>query len=259
MKSCQDVDRCMTEYVDGELASSERRAVDAHLDACAPCRERGRIERAARALLKERAATLTPPAPVALEARCRAVAASPVAAASVAPAARLGRRWRAPLSLAAAAVVIVAVTVGFLRFSGQAGPVVAAELALDHTTCFALAGDVSEPAELASLERSFEQQYGWRAGIPAGLEAPGVELLEARRCAYHAGQMAHVLCRLDGEPLSLYVLPQGVRRSAELSSVGQQVVIWSGDERTYALVGSQARPVLRRVASAIQRGTVAVP
>lgn len=256
MKSCTDIDRSMTAYVDGELPSSQRRAVDAHLEACAPCRERSRIEQAARALVRRHAATLVPPAPAGLQARCRAATPAAAMAASAAPS---RWRWRSSWSIAAAAVLVIAAAVTFLRLSGQSGPVVAAELALDHAKCFALTDVDAKPAELATLEQSFEQTYGWRAGIPSGLLAPGVELLEARRCAYHSGQMAHILCRLDGQPMSLFVLPQGVGRNAEMRSVGQQVVIWGGNERTYALVGEQATPELRRVASAIQRGTVTVP
>ena len=261
MTSCSDIEAKMTPYVDGEMSASEAAAVDRHLEVCDPCRERSRVERAARTLVTDRASRLCALAPASLTARCEAAAASPFAKAATRsePGRVSTRAWRAPLSVAAAALLLVAATFAFLRVSGQSDPLVASELARDHSNCFALAGDDGPAADLAYLEQSFERSFGWDPGIPVGLQTQGVELLEARRCAYHDGQMAHVLCRLDGQPMSLFVLPQGARPNEDLEIVGQRVIMWGTGDHTYALVGQQAGPALQRVASSIRTRSVIVP
>ncbi len=79
MTSCSDIEAKMTPYVDGEMSASEAAAVDRHLEICDPCRERSRVERAARTLVTDRASRLSALAPASLTARCEAAAASPFA------------------------------------------------------------------------------------------------------------------------------------------------------------------------------------
>ena len=175
MTSCSDIEAKMTPYVDGEMSASEAAAVDRHLEVCDPCRERSRVERAARTLVTDRASRLCALAPASLTARCEAAAASPFAKAATRsePGRVSTRAWRAPLSVAAAALLLVAATFAFLRVSGQSDPLVASELARDHSNCFALAGDDGPAADLAYLEQSFERSFGWDPGIPVGLQTQG--------------------------------------------------------------------------------------
>ena len=44
MKNCAEIDRLMTPYVDDEVDTRTRRAVQAHLVDCPPCRERADAE-----------------------------------------------------------------------------------------------------------------------------------------------------------------------------------------------------------------------
>ena len=54
MHSCETIEPLVTPYVDGELPDDDRRAVDAHLRACAPCHSRVAAERAVHELIRDR-------------------------------------------------------------------------------------------------------------------------------------------------------------------------------------------------------------
>ena len=56
--------------------------------------------------------------------------------------------------------------------------------------------------------------------------------------------------RLDGEPLSLFVIPGLTRPAAELSLFGHDHMVWTQGDRTYLLVTRAGnRNELSRVAS----------
>src|SRR3989442_14426291 len=54
--TCWRLRRSMTRYADGELAVTERGAVDRHLETCQACQKRVRIERAVGQSLRDRTA-----------------------------------------------------------------------------------------------------------------------------------------------------------------------------------------------------------
>src|SRR5437762_4021606 len=73
-EDCPRIDPLVTPYVDGELPSADRVFVDRHIRACSPCGARVAAERAVRALMGGRRATLgTERAPDSLRARCAAL------------------------------------------------------------------------------------------------------------------------------------------------------------------------------------------
>ena len=51
--------------------------------------------------------------------------------------------------------------------------------------------------------------------------------MAVRRCLYGDGRAAHVLYRLDGEPVSLFIIPGLARPAAELSLFGHEQVVWT--------------------------------
>ena len=61
-------------------------------------------------------------------------------------------------------------------------------------------------------------------------------LLAVRRCLYGDGMGAHVMYRVNGEPVSLFVLTGLTRPAAELSLFGHDEVVWTQGDRTYMLV-----------------------
>src|SRR5689334_20449449 len=92
IRSCRDLEERLAPYVDDEIAPDARRAAEAHMDACPPCRGRMVSERVVRDIVRDRRGELRGTAPAALRARC-------LAARPVRPASRV-RRW-VPLSVAA--------------------------------------------------------------------------------------------------------------------------------------------------------------
>src|SRR4029079_8029819 len=92
-----------------EAPPATRRAIDAHLDACPPCRDHAETEAAARDLVRSHRTSLRARAPEPLRARCREMAQSPIAIDNPQSTIRQSpisnrqsalRRW-APLSLGA--------------------------------------------------------------------------------------------------------------------------------------------------------------
>jgi hypothetical protein len=47
---------------------------------------------------------------------------------------------------------------------------------------------------------------------------------------------AHLMYRLDGEPVSLFIVRGASRPAAELSLFGHEPVVWTQGDRTYMLV-----------------------
>ena len=82
-----------------------------------------------------------------------------------------------------------------------------------------------------------------------------LRLVGARRCLTAEGTNAHILYRVDGRPLSLYLVPDDSRAAATLDVLGRDAVVWSGDNGTYVLVGEHGRGDAERVASYMQRVT----
>src|SRR5687767_930380 len=156
IRECRDLEVVLTSYVDGESAPTERASVEAHLDRCGSCRDRVAGERAAREILRARRTELRPAASETLRARCvahRRAAAEPAAARP-----RLGRL--VPLSLAATLLLAVA---GVFLF-GVNHEAVAAQLALDHMKCFAVAGDDAATDSKAAAA-AWQSTRGWSIGV----------------------------------------------------------------------------------------------
>jgi anti-sigma factor (TIGR02949 family) len=243
IKSCADLDERLTPFVDDEATPDERAAVGAHLGKCPPCRKHADDERTARDLVREHRSGLCPTAPASLRARCDRLRqglggdarADNVARGSFAA---VMRKW-APLSVAATLVLAVAAV--FLLGLNDGAEALAASLALDHVKCF----KVSAPATTADAvveSRLWEQKQGWPVVIPPTAPAEELQLVDVRRCYSTEGRAAHLMYKWRGRPLSLYVLPQDTGRQRVLRKIGQDAVIWSANQRTYAVVASEQTP-----------------
>ena len=81
-------------------------------------------------------------------------------------------------------------------------------------------------------------QYGWDVHVPPSSPADGVQLIGARRCLYADGRVPHVLYRVNGQDVSLYMLEGVNRREAELMTLGHRSRIWSRGATTFVLVSS---------------------
>ena len=236
MPSCREIEPFVTPYVDGEASDAERAIVDAHLVRCPPCRHRAAAETAARDAVRTHACR--PCAPDQLRARCHA-------------AARM-RRFGIPRSVLAAAALVFVVGGVLLygRFS-LSPAVLAAQLTLDHVTCFAV-HDEGKPADLRASEERYAREYGEQVRLPR--VAPGLQLVGLRRCYCGEGAAVHAMYRLDGRPVSLYMIPDASRSRASTDVFGHDAVIWSNQAKTYVLVAREPREVLERLARQIEGG-----
>jgi len=234
MPSCREIDPLFAAYVDGEATADQRAAVDAHLKACPKCRHQTALQQVMRDTVREK--LCRPSAPEQLRERCRAAAHTggfPL------------RSILARLSMAAALVLVVG---GVLLYSltGFSPTVLAAQLTLDHVKCFAFESSTT-PVEPRASEDQYARDYGSRVQLPRA-DVPGLELVGMRRCYCGEGAAAHAMYRLDGRPVSLYVIPDAKRDPASTEVFGHDAVIWSRSNVTYVLVGKEPRASLEALA-----------
>lgn len=241
MSECRRVAERITEYADDLLHGEDRSRVEQHLAGCPPCRDHAQAERSARTILRQRAdGLLAGPLPPGLRSRCEALASSRRADALV-----TGPFWRTrlvPVLLTIVVMIFMASAV-FTLVTRQSDTVLAAQLTADHTKCFRLLGPPSDtPVDAASLERSLSEQYGWSVHVPPSSAENGLELVGARRCLYGDGVIPHVMYRVHGRDLSLFVLPDSVRASADLVTLGHRSQVWSRSGSTFVLVSPAGAP-----------------
>ncbi len=253
--NCSEVQNMLPAYVDG-LASPKAAAIEGHLETCAVCGELAHAQSVARAVLKARAAQLAPMAPPGL--RTRIIANMPPAQEPASPKHGEGRvlAWTGRLTAFAAAAMVV-LTIGAVLLpvaTVRSTAILAAQLALDHLKCFTIEGHADdEPIPAAQAEATLKREFDFTVTVPASLETEKLELMAVRRCLYGDGRAAHVLYRLDGEPVSLFIIPGLARPAAELSLFGHEQVVWTAGDRTYMLIARvTTRDNLARVASYLQ-------
>lgn len=230
---CRQTAERLASYADDLLTPDERAAVDGHLAACPPCLTAAGRERGARAVLREKADVLRqPPLPPGLRSRCEALAREHLRP-------EPPRHWATrlvPVSLTAMLVIFTALAIVSLA-TKRSDTLLAAQLTADHSKCFRLfGGERSATADAARLEQMLSDRYGWDVHVPPSSPADGVQLVGARRCLYADGRLPHVMYRVNGRNVSLYMLEGIQRRDAEVTSLGHHSHIWSRGATTYVLV-----------------------
>lgn len=243
MPSCRDIDPLFAPYVDGEATADQRAAVEAHLRACPKCRHQTALQSVVRETVRTK--LCRPAAPEELRKRCRAAA-----RAGMGPFGTT-RSAIASLSLAAALVLVMG---GVLLYTltGLSPTVLAAQLTLDHVTCFAV-HDADAPVDVGASEQQYARDYGAAIQLPRA-EIDGLELVNMRRCFCGEGIAAHAMYRLHGRPVSLYVIPDVSRDRGATEVFGHDAVIWSSGGATYVLLGSEPRDALQTLARAMEAG-----
>ena len=231
MDDCQRTAARLAPYVDGALPAGEQADLERHLDRCPPCRAAALREKGACRLLREQSRALTgTPLPPGLRTRCEALARQHAASA---PHRSTLRRF-APLTAVMTAVI------GFFLFSlatHQSDTVLAAQLTADHAKCFRFFAHGDSPDDDAHhVEQMLDRDYGWDLHVPPSLPAAGIHLIGARRCLYADGRVPHVMYRVNGHDVSLYVLNGVTRPASDLVSFGHRSHIWAAGRRTYVLV-----------------------
>jgi anti-sigma factor RsiW len=231
MNECRVVIERLASYADGSLEDQQRLSVEQHLAACPSCRYSAALETGGRALLRRRAVRLgegmvLPPG---LRSRCEAIARDLTATPAVAT-------WRSrlvPLSLAVVLMIFSASAFLSLATHRNDG-LLAAQLSRDHAWCFKRFAGVTG-ADAGAMERMLNDLYGWRVHVPPSSAADGIQLIGAKRCYYSGGAVPHILYRVNGQQMSLYVL-DGKHPPTNLVAAGHRSRVWSRDDKTYVLV-----------------------
>lgn len=239
--ACERVEPLLAPWADGTLRADETPALEAHLRACAACRELAAAGREVHELLRARADQLKERAPAALRER---LAAGGGRAAGQPRATGLLARW-VPASAAAALLLAVVSVVAVGSLGG--GRVLAAQLTLDHLKCLLLA-DTSRAADAARLAETWARDRGWHIRVPPSSPEARVTLAAMRRCLYGDGEMAHLIYERGGQPVSLFILPRPREAAPILAIMGHETIAWAAGDRTYAVVGKLTHDELAEVA-----------
>ncbi len=255
MSDCTSIDTLITPYVDGDIDDPGRLRVDDHVRRCPPCHSRVAAERAVRDLVRVKRAEISGDVASAdLRARCLALRAAKAAGAS-------GLHiWRARMKpLAIAAGLLVAAGGAFVyQATDRSTRVLAAELTADHVKCFGVMNPLlGTNPDAAVIERAMASTFGWQMHA-ADESGAGLELIGARPCLYAKGKAAHLMYRHNGQPLSVFMLPQLQRPgqsggNAEMVDVfGHEAAVWSQGGRTFVLIAREPEADVAHVVSVVQ-------
>ena len=253
---CDRIDPLVTPFIDGELAAADHRAVEAHLKACPPCHSRVAAEREVQSLIRARVPVLCKTeAPDALHAKCWGLAHhTPRGAAAAAPALKASTPFPARLAPYALAASLVLVVGGAFVYQAtdKSATVLAAELTADHMKCFAMNRAFGKHEGSGAVESSMASSFNWSMHLPADPAKAGLELVGSRQCLYGEGEIAHIMYRHDGHPVSLFMLPGTARAEQLVEVLGHEAAIWCVGNRTFVLVAREPRPEVERMASFVQ-------
>jgi hypothetical protein len=254
MPSCRDIEENLAAYVDG-AGGLDPAAVDAHLQACPPCRSLAVAERAAHDLLCTRRQHLRGCAPAHLRGRCAAHAAVPARRGIL-----IGRPW---VSVSVAASLLLVAGLFFVFAWGSSVETYAAQLAVDHMKCFQFPPDPSATADAGLMGRTWQKANGWSLRVAATSPGEPLQLVGIRRCGSTRGRVAHIFYKWRDQPLSVYVLNSRLEHAAQsdpdhaqydsVARFGENEVIWTERGRTYAVVAKAPLPDLQHVAGYVRR------
>jgi anti-sigma factor RsiW len=271
MINCHTIDAFVTPFVDGELPDEDRRAIDAHLRACAPCYSRVAAERAVHELIRARQSSLNAErAPAPLRATCAGLA-SAFAPAGVARATADRQRaadnprdaadmqprpfsWRArvtPYALAASLVIVVGGAFVY-QATEHSAHFLAAQLTADHMRCFAMNSALGTHQATSVVEGAMISSFGWNVHLPQNAARAGLELVGARPCLYGEGRVAHIMYRHGGRPVSLFMLPKTARTQQLLDVLGHEAAIWCVGNRTFVLIARESRQQVEQLATFVR-------
>ena len=260
---CSDVARLLEPYLDSEFGADDRASIEAHLSACAPCRDGAAdamaFRSALRARLREAFAPGSPQATAPDSLRRR------ISAALDAEEARPAAWWRrlfAPLPVAAVAACVAGALVVFAGHRAT-DPLVeeavrkhARDLPLELNTA-SIAPELI-PSMLAS-KLDFNPK-------PPAFRADGVKLVGARLAQIRNWPAAYMRYETPRGPLGLFIIDDPQRRVAEeghqvragpatvwvMNMRGYNVAVWRRDEIVYSLVSDLDEADLVRLVETAQ-------
>ncbi len=231
MSECRRTIAQLAPYHDGMLSAAEQADVERHLEACPPCRLTAEHAEGGRRVVRERVEPLRDaPLPPGLRSRCESL----LQASSAASPWR--RRWVPVLAIAA---LVIATGLALLAMeTRRSDRLLVWQLTADHWKCDHLfTSSDAPPLDAGEAEAILAARYGWEdLQVPPSSPADGITLIHARRCVYAAGTIPHVIYRVGGQDMSLFILDGVTRRAAEVFAMGYQSRIWTRGTTTYVLV-----------------------
>jgi anti-sigma factor RsiW len=237
MSECRRIIDSLAAFADDLLQPEERRAIERHLAACPPCRQLADEERSGRSVLRHAASRLlVEPLPPGLQGRCESLVRARHSSSAALSDTRPWWRVRLVPVLLAAVVMIFTASAFFSLATRRSDALLAAQLTADHSKCFKLFPPAGASADAHNIERMLSEQYGWNVHVPASSAEDGIQLVGARRCLYGDGLVPHVMYRVHGQDVSLFVLPKTERKPDDLVTLGHRSQIWSRDGTTFVLV-----------------------
>jgi anti-sigma factor RsiW len=249
--NCEQFQPLLAACADGATSEADRLRVTAHIQTCGACAHALQVQQLMHRTMALRGRATADVAPPGLRTR---IAANLAAERSSV----IDVGWRTRLSaFAAAAVVVLALGgVALPVVTGRSTVVLAAQLALDHLKCFTIDGhDHGEVLSVAQAEAELLHDYGWQLSVAQSAGSDRGRLVAVRRCIYGDGRAAHLLYRVDGEPVSLFIMPGLDRPADQLSVFGHDEVVWNQNGRTFMLVGDAgSRTELLQMASNLRNG-----
>jgi hypothetical protein len=99
--------------------------------------------------------------------------------------------------------------------------------------------------------------FNWHMPTPEKVAEAGMELLGARVCLYGRGLAAHLMYRHNGQPVSVFMIPEMSRAKSVVDVMGHEAAIWSRDGRTFVLVAREPENQAAAIAD-LSRMTTAV-
>ena len=93
--------------------------------------------------------------------------------------------------------------------------------------------------------------------LPDDPARAGLELVGSRPCLYGEGEIAHIMYRHEGRPVSLFMLPRTARTEELVEVLGHEAAIWCVGDRTFVLVAREPR-ARRRAHGVVRPGVAAL-
>ncbi len=254
--TCDEMRTAFQAYVDRELSVSEMLATEHHLTFCMACQWRYAVEREFRTTLRQKAPRER--APATLEARVR------TALRSIERRRRLGgaARWLS-VPVVVAALALVVLWGQSPRGAGAPPSSLVADLVGKHL----LYSQLDAPAEIATSDRRavagwFGERVRFEVPVP-DFSSSGIHLLGGRLTELGDREVAYLLYEKGRNLISFFAIPRTGIRLPEAESVtsdghayavteirGNEVILWSDGEMTFALVSPLSREALLECARA---------
>ncbi len=154
----------------------------------------------------------------------------------------------------AAALVVIVGTAFVYRATQVSTRVLAAELTADHLKCFVINSAFGTSHTPDAVEHAMADKFEWPAQLPDHPEQAGLELVGERTCLYGEGQVAHIMYKHEGRPVSVFMLPDAVRAEAMVRVLGHEAAIWSVGNRSFVLIARAPRRDVERLSSFVRAG-----